>query len=206
MARVHRPSTPAIVVAAAAAAFAAAAYAYATQGGWSFEGAMAGARLTARVAFLWFVAAWSASSLARLWPGGWRAQLLFRRRAVGLGFAAAHSVHLVALLVATLVFAAERDVLTILGGGAGYVFMAAMALTSNDSAVRALGPRNWKLLHASGGYVLAGIFAFSYYKALGEKPLVAIPALTLIGGATALRLLAWAKMHVAAETSRARRS
>ena len=36
-------------------------------GGWTYDGAAAAARLTARISFLWFLIAWSASALARLW-------------------------------------------------------------------------------------------------------------------------------------------
>src|ERR1044071_8755457 len=57
------------------------------------DGFSAATRLTARHSFFWFVTAWTASSLARLWPGGWRAVLLMNRRGIGLGFAAAHLIH-----------------------------------------------------------------------------------------------------------------
>lgn len=177
---------------AAALAFAIALGGYGLQGGWTLEGAAAAARLTARFSFLWFIAAWSSSALARLWPGGWRTQLLARRRAVGLGFAAAHSVHFAALLIVVLVFHEARSAAALAGGGFGYLMMAAMALTSNDAAVRAMGATAWKALHAAGGYVLAGIFAFSYYGRLEDKPWLAVPALTLLAAAAALRVLAWA--------------
>lgn len=123
------------VLAATAIAVAAAA----VEGGWTREGALAAARMTARFSFPIFVLAWSASALARLWPGGWRTILLLRRRAIGLSFAGAHGVHLVALLAAILIFGAPSSPVGILGGGVGYVLLTAMALTSNDSAVRALG-------------------------------------------------------------------
>lgn len=193
MAKPHNPSTLAVALLAALGGLAIAVGGYWSEGGWTHDGAMAAARLTARFSFLWFVVAWSASALMRLWPGGWRSQLLYRRRAVGLGFAAAHTVHLAALLIAVLAFAEPRALTTIVGGGIGYAFMAAMALTSNDAAVRAMGPRNWKLLHATGGYALAAIFAFSYYGRLSDKPWLAVPALVLISGAALLRVAAWIK-------------
>lgn len=196
------PSTFAIVVFAGLIALLLGVGGYLGEGGWTRDGAMAGARLTARIAFVWFVVAWSASALARLWPGGWRAQLLKRRRAVGLGFAAAHTVHLGALLIATLAFAAPTALPKLLGGALAYVFVAAMALTSNDSAVRALGPRNWKLLHATGGYVIALVFAFAYFGRLETHPWLAIPALALIGAAALLRLLAWSR-RASAKAARA---
>ncbi len=126
------------------------------------------------------------------------AQLLFRRRAIGLGFAAAHGVHFLALLAVLLGPGYNAEIATLVGGGVGYVFVAALALTSNDPAVRALGPARWKLLHATGGYILAFIFTFTYYGSLGTKPLAAAPALALIGVAALLRAAAWAKGRFAA--------
>ena len=196
MTRVHRPATYLIVLAAVTGA------ALIGRLGVALEGvdgeAAAAARYTARYSFYWFVAAWSASALARLWPGGWRAQLLFRRRAIGLGFAAAHGVHFLAVLAVLLGPGYKADLPVLIGGGVGYVFVAAMALTSNNAAVRALGIGRWKLLHATGGYVLAFIFAFTYYGGLSAKPLAAAPALALIGIAAMLRAAAWAKGRFAA--------
>ena len=157
------------------------------------EGARAAASLTARWAFVWFITAWSASSVAKLWPGGRRTALLRRRRAVGLGFAANHFVHL-GFVFAALSFGAERSMVTFIFGGLGYVLIAAMAATSNDTAVRALGPARWKLLHSVGGWYVAFIFANSYVgRLLGEKPLVGAFGVTLLVLAIGLRIAAFAK-------------
>lgn len=189
----RRVSTPAIIALSALGAAAVAALGYALEGGWSQDGALAAARWTARFSFLWFITAWSASAVATLWPGGWRTVLLRRRRAVGLGFAAAHFVHLGALLVAVIVFVTPRSATTIFGGGAGYVFVALMALTSNDWSVRTMGPRNWKALHTVGGIVIAAIFFVSYFCRLEEKAWLAIPALSLLGGTVLLKFAALMK-------------
>jgi len=183
--------TPAVVGFATLGAMIVAALGFALFGGWNAEAAAAAARFTARFSFLWFIVAWSASALAKLWPGGWRTILLRRRRAVGLGFAAAHFVHLAALLAAVLIFATPRSDTTIFGGGFGYVMVALMALTSNDWSVRTLGPRNWKMLHVFGGIVIAAIFFVSYLGRLDDKPWLAIPTLSLLGGAVVLKLAAW---------------
>lgn len=185
--------TPLIITLTMLAATAIAVVAAAAEGGWTRDGALAAARLTARFSFPVFVLAWSASALARLWPGGWRTILLRRRRAIGLSFAGAHAVHLVALLVAILVFGAPASPVGVLDDGAGYVLLAAMALTSNDSAVRALGPARWRLLHTVGSYAIAAIFAFSYWGRLETHPELAIPTLSLLALAAALRLAAWIK-------------
>lgn len=167
--------------------------AYLGNGGWSYEGAAAAARLTARASFLWFVTAWSASALARLWPGGWRGALLRRRRSVGLAFATSHIVHLGALLTAILVFDHGTELMTIIGGGIAYLFIFAMAATSNDASVRALGPRRWRLLHATGGYVIAGIFASSYLGRVPTNPALGVPMVLLLALAALLRVVAWSR-------------
>jgi DMSO/TMAO reductase YedYZ heme-binding membrane subunit len=196
MAIATRIPTPSIVAFAAIAGLAIGFTGYALEGGWTADGAAAGARLTARFALVWFVAAWSASALARLWPGGWRTIALRRRRAIGLGFAAAHFVHFAALLIATLVFAQPSALEKVIGGGVGYVLVAAMAITSNDQSIRLLSPRNWKLLHATGGYIVAFIFAFAYWGRLENAPLLAGGALALLGAAAALRFAAWVKRRL----------
>ena len=51
---------------------------------------------------------------------------------------------------------------TAVGGGIGYLLIAAMALTSNDTAQRRLGGRRWRALHVAGLWVVFGIFVSSY--------------------------------------------
>ena len=163
-------------------------------GGFTHDGVLEATRLTARWSFTWFITAWSASSLARLWPGGWRAVLLRRRRAVGLGFAFSHFVHAGFFLTAIFAFGAERSLVTFIGGGLGYAFIAALAATSTDSAVKAMGPKTWKLLHQVGGWYVLLIFLNSYLsRLLGEKPLVGAWGVGLIALAVGLRIAAFVK-------------
>lgn len=187
--------TPALIAATTLAGLGVIAYGFSLHG-WTEEGAGAAARLTARFSFPIFVLAWSASAIARLWPGGWRTILLRRRRAIGLSFAAAHFVHLGALLTALLVFGVESKPTTLIGGSFGYVVITLMALTSNDASVRFLGPQRWKLFHAAGGYVIAAIFAVSYAGRLATDPPLAIATLGLLGVGVALRFAAWMKRRV----------
>ena len=173
------------------AAMAAAAVGFAAM---AADGVQYGAALTARFAFLWFIAAWSASSLAQLWPGGWRTRLLRRRRAVGLSFAASHFVHL-GFVVATLSAGGERSLITFVFGGAAYGLIAAMALTSTDGARKAMGPQRWKLLHSIGGWYVAFIFANSYVGRLfsDDKMLIGAFGASLLALAIGLRIAAFAK-------------
>lgn len=159
-------------------------------GGWTHEGALAGAAITARWAFPFFIAAWAASSLAKLWPGGWRTALLRRRRAAGLAFAANHFVHLGFIVAAVGVFGETRPLFVYLVAGGAYVMIALMALTSNNAAQRWMGLGRWKLLQTIGGWWVLVIFANSYAGRLMEKPAIAGPAVALIVLAVGLRIAA----------------
>ncbi|WP_297515132.1 hypothetical protein [uncultured Caulobacter sp.] len=186
-------STSTIVLSAALAAAAVGALGFATGGGWTHDGALMATRLTARFSFPIFLAAWSASALAAMFPGGWRAALLRRRRAVGLSFAAAHFVHLAFILDVVLVFHHAPPTVTVYGGGFVYVLIAAMALTSNDAAIKAMGRSAWKALHTTGGIAILLVFANSYAARLKTMPWLGAPALALIALAAALKLAAWLK-------------
>jgi len=170
-------------------------------GGWTREGVLAGTAITARWAFPWFIAAWSASSLAKLWPGGWRTALLRRRRAVGLGFAANHFVHLGFVIAAVSQFGETRPLFVYLLGGGAYVMIAAMALTSHDAAQRWMGRKGWNLLHGVGGWWVLIIFANSYVGRLTEKPAIAAPAVALILAALGLRIAAAVKGRTGAQAA-----
>lgn len=182
--------TQAIVLSAAALALFLGGGAMALGGGWTEAGVLEGVRITARWAFPWFIAAWSASSVASLWPGGWRTGLLRRRRALGLAFAANHFVHLGFIILAATRFGVALNPVSLIGGGTAYVLIAAMAVTSNDAAIHWMGRARWKWLHATGGWAVFLIFTNSYVGRLGEKPWLAVPALGLIGLALALRVTA----------------
>lgn len=166
--------------------------------GWNLDAALDAARWTARFSFAWFLLAWTASSVATLWPGGWRRTLLRRRRALGLSFAAAHFVHAGFFLTAIFEFGVTRPLALFLGGGTAYSFILAMALTSNDAAVRWLGARRWRLLHTLGGWVVMAVFVKSYFLRIPEAPAVGIPGSLLILSAFALRYAAWRKRRAVA--------
>lgn len=185
--------TPIIVASAASAALLIGLTAMMLAGGFTHDGILQGVRLTARWSFIWFIAAWSASSLANLWPGGWRTTLLRRRRAVGLGFAFSHFVHAGFFLVAIFVFGVKVPPPILIGGALGYVVIAAMAATSNNASVKALG-RGWRVLHSFGGAYLALIFFVSYLgRLMNGKPLVGAYGVSLIALAIILRVAVFAK-------------
>lgn len=119
------------------------------------------ARWTARIGFPVFIVTYIASSLYRLWPEERTRALLRRRRWWGLGFAATHTVHLVALVIFLQISGESRPLAIYLFAGGAYTMLYLMALTSTASAQRALG-RNWKRLHAVGIHWLWLVFFASY--------------------------------------------
>jgi hypothetical protein len=154
-----------------------------TQGGGE-EGVRGVIRATARSSLLLFLAAFTASSLRRLWRIPLTAWLLRNRRYVGLSMAVSHAVHLAAILTLAARWPtdAQIPVATRVGGTVGYVFLAAMAVTSNDRAVAWLGPRRWRALHLTGAWVLWAIFAVSYVPEAMAVPIYAPLALLVLAG------------------------
>ena len=147
------------------------------------------ARYTARLAFPIFVVVFVASSWNRLAPSRVSRFLVQRRRALGLAFATAHTIHLGALVTRNVVAGERPDVVTLLAGGGAYLVMFAMVATSNDAAVRLLG-RNWLRLHKVGIYWLWFVFTVSYAKrTFGDHPEFA-PLFGLALAALALRIAA----------------
>lgn len=151
----------------------------------SAEGWQLAARWTARAGFPLLILTYSASSLARLWPGPQTRALLRERRFWGLGFAACHMIHLAALITFLRLSGTQRPLPTLLGGGLAYVLLIAMALTSTDAAMRQLG-RWWKRLHTFGIHWLWFIFAFSY---VGRVARPETRMIGLLGGGIAIAAL-----------------
>jgi DMSO/TMAO reductase YedYZ heme-binding membrane subunit len=147
------------------------------------------ARYTARLSFPIFVLVFVSSSWNRLAPIRVSRFLVRRRRALGLAFATAHTIHLGALVTANVVAGKRPDAVTLLVGGGAYLVMFAMVATSTDAAVRRLG-RNWLRLHKLGIYWLWFVFTFSYAgRTFGNQPEFA-PFFGLALAALALRIAA----------------
>jgi DMSO/TMAO reductase YedYZ heme-binding membrane subunit len=163
-------------------------------GSTTVDGWQLAARWTARVGFPVFILTYSISSLGRLWHTHLTRAIWRDRRWWGLGFAAAHTVHLYALVTFYRLSGRELSIATLIGGGGAYAIMYLMALTSNDAAMRALG-RNWRRLHTAGIHWLWFIFTLSYFgRVLGgrEMPWSGIALGTAVA-ALALRIAAWRK-------------
>jgi DMSO/TMAO reductase YedYZ heme-binding membrane subunit len=149
------------------------------------------ARWTARIGLPIFLLTYVASALGRLWPGNLTRAIWRDRRWWGLGFAACHTVHLYALIRALEASGEVRSLSSLIPGGLAYVLIFAMALTSNDAAMRALG-RNWKRLHRFGIHYVWLIFTLAYAGRLLESKTrpEAIYGVTLCLAALGLRIAA----------------
>jgi methionine sulfoxide reductase heme-binding subunit len=164
----------------------------------SADQALLAARWTARAALPVFLVAYLASSLLRLWPSELTKALVKRRRQWGLGFALAHTIHLVALAINVLVFGPSREPETLVGGGLAYMLILLMALTSNNWSVKQLG-KNWKRLHVVGIHYIWLIFTISYAARLADPDKFVTGAVftPLMLGALGLRLYARFRQRVA---------
>jgi DMSO/TMAO reductase YedYZ heme-binding membrane subunit len=155
---------------------------------------VAASRYTARVGFPFLILTYSASSLSRLWPGGWRKALLRDRKWWGLSFATTHTVHLYALLQVVYAGPTPPDFLTLSPAILGYVLLYAMALTSWSWAYKALG-RWWKRLHTLGIHYIWLIFAAAYVLKTfdPDQRAAGIVLGTIAFAALGLRIAAWRK-------------
>lgn len=154
------------------------------------EGLRLAARYTARFAFALFLPVYVASAWRRLAPSAASRFVLAHRRALGLAFASAHTVHLAALTGALRAAGETPDAATLVGGGGAYLLTFAMAATSSDAAVRRLG-RHWRTLHRVGVHWIWFVFAFSYAGRVAGGDAFFVPFLALALGALGLRLVAW---------------
>ena len=137
----------------------------------SNENLMLWARHTARISFAYFLLSFSASSLHYFFSNTLTKFIRHQRRYIGLSFALAHTIHLVALTSFFIVMEENPGIVTLIGGGLGYVAIYAMALTSNDNAVKKLGFKRWKQIHWFGANYIAVIFALTYVgKLLDGQP------------------------------------
>jgi methionine sulfoxide reductase heme-binding subunit len=180
----------AILGGAALAIAATVAHAFATHGTGD-QGIVLVTRHLARLAFPLFVAAFTASALLELVPSAPTRCLVRNRRWIGLAFAMVMLAHLAGILAVWSIredeprFGIDRVV-----GGLGYVFIAFMAATSNDGAVRALGHQRWSRVHRIGLYLLWFIFTVTYVGRVAEEPSFLL-GLGVAVAALALRIVAW---------------
>lgn len=162
-------------------------------------------RLTARVSLVFFSLAFSAAAAHRMWPNRWTRWQRANRRYLGLSFAAVHVIHAIAIAIFIARYPREFQEVhpgSNVPGGIGYLFLLAMTVTSFDRTAAMIGPRVWRILHASGAYVLWTIFVIAEVSRVREDRIhlwFVVPLLL----AAALRMLAWRRSRAGAEPRRA---
>ena len=146
-------------------------------------------RYSAHLAFVFLLLAFSASTLKAVVNNAQTRRLVRYRRQLGLGFATAHTFHLVALILFLSNLEGYSVDASVAVAGFGYVVTALLALTSNDYSVRRLGPAKWKQLHAVGVSILMLYFfvAFSGRLLTNFAPIYAV-YVALIAAAVVAKL------------------
>jgi sulfoxide reductase heme-binding subunit YedZ len=121
-------------------------------------------RATARSSAALFLVAFLARPLRQLWRSEATAFALRNRRYFGVSVAVSHAIHAAAIVWLSVAFPAsyQANALTLVFGGLGFAFLFAMAATSSDAAVRALGRARWTALHRTGAWYVWFIFAYTF--------------------------------------------
>lgn len=145
-------------------------------------------RFTAHCSAALFATAFSASAIRAHLPGSFSAAIIGHRRAVGLAFAMSHLIHAIAIATLTAKTGLIPEPTTILAGGIGYGFIAAMAATSSDRAVRALGPAKWRKLHLAGSWYLWFVFMATYLPVAAAGDGVAAVFAAILAATAILRI------------------
>jgi methionine sulfoxide reductase heme-binding subunit len=147
-----------------------------------------------RCALPCFLVAFTASSLATLWPGRATQWLLSNRRYFGLAFAFGMAWHLTFVAYTTVRWGNQLNrtatVLDLIGLG----FLLAMTLTSFRGPARHLSAANWRRLHKTGVYVI-WLLAVEIYLggARSARDVFHSAVLAMLLLAWTLRAAAWAK-------------
>jgi DMSO/TMAO reductase YedYZ heme-binding membrane subunit len=119
-------------------------------------------RYSAHLAFAFLLLAFSASTLKAFINNAQTRGLVRYRRQLGLGFATAHTFHLVALILFLSNLEGYSVDASLAVAGFGYVVTALLAVTSNDYSIKRLGPANWKQLHSVGISILMLYFFVAF--------------------------------------------
>ena len=119
-------------------------------------------RYSAHLALVFLLLAFSASILKAVVNNAQTRGLVRYRRQLGLGFATAHTFHLIALILFLSNLEGYSIDASVAVAGFGYVVTALLALTSNDYSVRRLGPVKWKQLHTVGISILMLYFLVAF--------------------------------------------
>jgi sulfoxide reductase heme-binding subunit YedZ len=150
-----------------------------------------------RCALPFFLVAFTASSLAILWPSRSTRWLLSNRRYFGLAFAFGMGWHLTFVAYTTIRFGNQLNRSAITLDMIGLAFLLALTLTSFRTIAQRLGPATWRLIHKTGVYVIWLLATYIYLAgARGDKDVFHIAALTVLVAAWLVRVAAWTRMQL----------
>ena len=150
-----------------------------------------------RCALPLFCVAFTASSLAILWPGTFTRWLLANRRYIGLAFAAGMAWHFGFVAFMIWSFGNPLSILSTVLDLIGFIFLLLLTLTSSQWAARRLGAANWRRIHKVGVYVIWLLATEIYlYSIQGGADLAHYLAFGALLGAWMLRVAAWAKRRL----------
>lgn len=150
-----------------------------------------------RCALPLFLLAFTASSLAALWPSRITRWLLANRRYVGLAFAAAMAWHFAFVAYSISVFGLSASGLNATATALDVValtFLLLMTLTSFSWSKRHLTAVNWRRLHKTGVYAIWFVATYIYLGSVrhGGDTLHDV-AFAILVAAWLLRVAAWLK-------------
>ena len=139
-----------------------------------------------------FLVAFTASSLATLWPSRRTRWLLSNRRYFGLAFAVGMAWHLSFVTYATIAFGNRVSPRDLTLDFIAVCFLLAMSLTSFRRFARRLSLANWRRLHKTGVYTICFVvpfFSLDDIRTRWNALYLAMACLLL--AAWVLRIVAW---------------
>jgi sulfoxide reductase heme-binding subunit YedZ len=150
-----------------------------------------------RCALPFFIVAFTASSLAILWPSRVTRWLLSNRRYFGLAFAFGMGWHLTFVVYITLRFGNHLNRTATTLDLMGLAFLLALTLTSFRSFAYRLSPAGWRRLHKTGVYAIWLLATYIYLaRARDDADLFHIAALSVFVAAWLLRAAAWTRIKL----------
>jgi DMSO/TMAO reductase YedYZ heme-binding membrane subunit len=144
-----------------------------------------------------FLVAFTASSLAVLWPSASTRWLLANRRYIGLAFASGMAWHFAFVAYTIWAFGNPLNARSTAIDAVGFIFLLLLTLTSFPWAARRLSRANWRRLHKTGVYVIwllaTEIYLYSVRGGSDRRHYAILGALLAAG---LLRVAAWAKQRL----------
>ncbi|MGB9329458.1 MAG: hypothetical protein WCB10_01685 [Steroidobacteraceae bacterium] len=160
-----------------------------------------------RCALPLFLVAFTASSLATLWPSAGTRWLLANRRYIGVAFAFAMAWHFSFVAYTIWSFGNPLNAKATALDVFGFIFLLLMTLTSFRWAARRLSRANWRRLHKTGVYVIWLVATAIYFHSVRDGgDLLHRVAFAALLAAWMLRIAAWARKRSSRTQAAARTS